>query len=415
MSPIPSAPPILRAPDPGGTAAQTGMQPLPAVPPPARRRTSFHGRRLVLLVIALVLIAALFGAYNAAAAWTYSSAESAHERLDCATASPKFGQVMGFYSWALTTSEESASRAERECAFVLDAENLAEDEEHEEAADAYANAIEANPASTNFEQLDLMRASQVLAWSAELVARAIKWEDGTYVVRAMNNYVDLMDDFGSYEEPYLRAAKRIDGIDARVSQTIKSRPCVGLRYAEALEGEYYGYGDELARALYGCAGEKFAAGRFTQAQRLYDRIVDEAPRNKLVPAARRRSIASEVAAIRGKGTGKLPAPVVSGSSGSNNVKLTIRNSSPYGLEYLISGPHARRITLPACGGCKKYTRGQEPARCPPGPSRTITVRAGSYTEVVRSLSGNVTDWSGDQDLSAGDAYSHCFFIVTSRP
>lgn len=358
---------------------------------------------------ALVVAAALLGAYNAAAAWTYSSAKSAHERFECAAAKSKYGQVAGFYSLAFTVSKERARAAEQECTWVLDAEKLAKDGEHKEAVSAYANAIEANPASPLKDELERRRTNQTLAWSDELVERGFDSQDGKYLVTAMNNYMELDE-----ENRSARAAAGIEGIDNRVARSTEREPCIGLRYASALDDAYSRYRDELARALYGCAGEKFAARRFAQAQKLYDRFIREVPRHKLVPAAKRRSIAAEVASIRGKGTGSLPAPVASGSSGSSAVELRIQNSSPYGLEYLVSGPDARRITLPACRGCTKYSLGQEPTGCPPGgPSRTIRVRAGSYTEVVRSLSGDVTDYSGDQRFSSGTSYSHCFFIVTS--
>lgn len=173
--------------------------------------------------------------------------------------------------------------------------------------------------------------------------------------------------------------------------------------------------DDWTRSLYGCADQRFAVRKFAQAQDLYDQVIDETPGHYLVSSARRKSIAAEVAAIRGKGTGTLPDPIISGRSGSSAAKLTIRNSSPYPLEVLLSGPDARSVWIPACTGCKKYSQGSEPAGCPRGLEKTVRIRAGTYTMVAQSLSLHDVDaWSGDRTLTTGYAYSDCFFIVTSR-
>jgi hypothetical protein len=353
----------------------------------------------------------LFGAYNAAAARTFSSAQSAHDRLDCASAVEKFRRVQGFYGLALTTSKKRARTPELECTFILDGESHASKREHEESADDYANAIEANPASPLRAEIERREASQLLAWSKELVFEAFDQERPDKLLKGLKvhrqAHTQFPDELVRHGNAYVVATRRLVRMAER-------NPCEAIDYMEAIDEEFAEWRSQLGTSLYRCADERFAARQYTSAQFLYERVIREAPAHELVASARRKAIAAEVAAIRGKGTGELPAPVRSGSSGSSSVEIRVRNSSPYGLEYLISGPDARRITVPACAGCREYPRGQEPTSCPPGPVKTIRVRAGSYTEVVRSLHGNVTDWSGEQTFSAGGQYAHCFYIVTSR-
>jgi hypothetical protein len=166
--------------------------------------------------------------------------------------------------------------------------------------------------------------------------------------------------------------------------------------------------------LFRCGQRRFADGAYDEAAETFRRIGDDFGRASVARRAAVRLIDAEVAAVRASGgAGRLPSPGVSGSSARGRVELTIQNDSPETLEILLSGRRSVRLSVPACGRCVEYRLSQATCRDSGSPVRNWTLGPGVYEVVVRGTSERrVNPFSGRWRLTAGRAYSHCFFIVT---
>jgi len=156
------------------------------------------------------------------------------------------------------------------------------------------------------------------------------------------------------------------------------------------------------------------AGDWANAVTMYESFLAEYPSHSLasdVEAALARSI---VAQAKAAGAGEIPAPSLSGSTGSGFTEVVIQNDSPERLRIVFSGPESRVEELGACSSCQTYF-GIGPLFCPEqGPIGRYTLKPGQYDVVVESISDTgVTPWIGDWSLVSGDEYYSCFFIVTT--
>jgi hypothetical protein len=376
-----------------------------------------HKGLWVALVVLVVLVVA-YGVYNLLAANTFSNATVAHRRFDCTRAIDGYDKFLGFYAVAITSHRGIASRRRSECRGILQAEEDAQDDRHNLAAAEYNELVRAYPRSIVVSVLRRRRAEELVRTGDVLVDGAAK--DPEAVARAAIAYQTvIVEGFDRraeatatarirgllnvvHAESRCRAAGHLDSIAATRTFTIAETKALG-RTARS----------ELAIYLYACGETYFEARRYRQALPYFQRLSRDFRGTRAARLAAVRLISTEVAIVRGGRTNPLPAPAPTGTAAHGEVDLIVRNSSPYSLELLLAGETPRRLTVPACDACPKYTTGSVPAGCPPGPERSFIITPGRYAAVVRSLGKSVTPWSGNWSLTGGSRYAHCFFIVTS--
>ena len=219
---------------------------------------------------------------------------------------------------------------------MLDAEQASDAGDYRTAVDAYKAALEANPDSPIESTLERWYGEARVALGDHLVDRAFRAEDENLLSEAAGLYRDVSEDSSGSSVAY-RAASSFRRMASRLDRETQARPCRATTYYSAFPPDFSSWVEErLPRALYRCAQEHRAAKRYGQAKQFFSQLIVDYPNDGLVDDARRGLIATEVAAIRGGRTGRLPDPVIAGSSGTMNVELTIQNSSPYPIELLLS-------------------------------------------------------------------------------
>lgn len=164
--------------------------------------------------------------------------------------------------------------------------------------------------------------------------------------------------------------------------------------------------------LYNACGTDYAVRKkYPKAIAMYERVLDQYPKHSLATAAKAELVKAIVADARAKGTGSIPAPEASGSTGSGDTVVVIQNASPSKLRLVFSGPTPRLEELPACKGCTKYIN-TAPASCPKnGTVGTYTLKPGDYNVLVKTIGATARPFAGNWALSNGTRYNSCFFIV----
>jgi hypothetical protein len=126
------------------------------------------------------------------------------------------------------------------------------------------------------------------------------------------------------------------------------------------------------------------------------------------------SVDDEIAKIDRGEHGELPQPaVVGGVAAEGEAELTILNDTPYELAVLIGSPNQTTVTVEKCPSCSTYGAVgplfcQEEGR----PRQTIRIKPGTMKVAARVDNPSVIPFSGEWALSADNAYSNCFFIIT---
>jgi tetratricopeptide (TPR) repeat protein len=152
-------------------------------------------------------------------------------------------------------------------------------------------------------------------------------------------------------------------------------------------------------------GQALAAdGQPTEAAKVLQYLLDTYPASELVPQAESALIDAEVAAVASSGqAGELPAPEVSGSTGSDLSTYDIANDTVCPLVVLMSGPQSQMVRLD------------------PQTSRAVDVTSGAYQLVVRinedqadsDACRNVSPFTGNSTFEPGMSYSSSFYIETT--
>jgi hypothetical protein len=399
-------------------APEPRAQPEP-VPPVARRIKRPQGMVLAGLIV-LVLVVVIYAAYNVGASQAYSDGVDAHKRFDCSEAADKYGQLIGFYSLALTAHRGTAQDRRAECRAVLQAESAAQDRQHRAAAQQYAEILEEHETSPILDKLQARRAEELLWWGDSVLRRASG--NSELLAVALTRYETVLTEL------------------PETSQTEDAKKRISQLWASANTGGSCGRADSMlvlragdfesdeGQAVQSLATEKAPGYMLSCGNRLIDQqrygtairvlrlLTNEFRGTAAAARARTRLIDAQVGQIRGGRTSDLPSPAVVGPSGSGESEIVIENSSPYNIELLLSGPGSRRFTVPRCPGCRKFASSDAVTSCPSGTKRTFVVRPGSYSVVVRDLSRNVRPWAGTFRIDAGYRYDEgCFYIVTSLP
>ncbi|MGW5271339.1 hypothetical protein ACWEQP_01890 [Streptomyces sp. NPDC004044] len=102
------------------------------------------------------------------------------------------------------------------------------------------------------------------------------------------------------------------------------------------------------------------------------------------------------------------------------MELVISNDAPSGVEILWTGPVTGRVTLKACGSCKRYgteVSGSVLARKAGGrsyPKARLQLPAGEYHFLYKHGTGaNVDSYSSGSRIKPGYTYTSCTYVVES--
>ncbi|OLP17810.1 hypothetical protein BST81_12120 [Leptolyngbya sp. 'hensonii'] len=160
-----------------------------------------------------------------------------------------------------------------------------------------------------------------------------------------------------------------------------------------------------------CGQQLEAKKQYTDAVKIYEMFLAQYPKHALEPQIKAALARSLVAEARAAGAGNIPAPGVSGYSGSGATTVVIQNETPNKLRIVFSGPQPRFEELAPCPNCVKF-KGRGPSGCPnKGPVGTYTLKPGNYDVVVKTEGGNALPFTGKWALGDGSEYNSCFFIV----
>ncbi|HRQ37541.1 MAG TPA: tetratricopeptide repeat protein [Chloroflexota bacterium] len=163
-----------------------------------------------------------------------------------------------------------------------------------------------------------------------------------------------------------------------------------------------------------CGQAYTAAGEYTSAVKVYQRFVTAYPNHPDYTIVEAQMAKAAVAEARAAGAGEIAPPTAIGDGdGSGPAVVVIQNDSREELSLVFSGPEARFETLEPCAECQDYF-GSGPEFCPElGHIGTYEVPPGTYDAVVKSISDEgVTPFTGTWELTAGEEYYSCFFLIT---
>ncbi|MGW1709850.1 hypothetical protein ACWCP8_31250 [Streptomyces sp. NPDC002206] len=195
----------------------------------------------------------------------------------------------------------------------------------------------------------------------------------------------------------------------RASVTSMPEKSVSARAGEADRG--------IENGMYACGVDRFENKQFTEARKTLAEFATTYKKDRRRARARDIAIASEIADDRPAAGKRLPP---AGRPGGSRMELVISNDAPSGVEILYTGPVTGRVTLKACGGCKRY--GTEVSgsvlACKAGgrsyPKVRLQLPAGEYHFLYKHGTGaNVDSYSSGSQIKPGYAYTSCTYVVES--
>lgn len=166
--------------------------------------------------------------------------------------------------------------------------------------------------------------------------------------------------------------------------------------------------------FYQACGQVYTSvGDYTNAVDMYQRFLTGYPSHPAYENIEQALAKAAVAEARAAGAGEIPAPQSIGGTGTGTAVVVIQNDSREQLSLIFSGPEARFETLEPCLECQDYT-GSGPENCPElGQIGRYEMPPGTYEVVVKSISDSgVIPFTGSWELSSGEEYYSCFFLVT---
>jgi hypothetical protein len=162
-----------------------------------------------------------------------------------------------------------------------------------------------------------------------------------------------------------------------------------------------------------CAQTAETSQDYPAAIERYQWFIDNAPSDERFVTARDGLARSLIAQAAQSSTGSLPAPTATGRSGSDLASVVIYNDSPEELRIVMSGPESRVEVLAASPTSSTYDQ-VGPLSCRTDvPMLELDVPAGDFQVLVEATGGGIEPFSGTWHLDSRDAYTSCFFIVTS--
>lgn len=166
----------------------------------------------------------------------------------------------------------------------------------------------------------------------------------------------------------------------------------------------------------GCGQVYQDAGSYSEAVVLLQKFVTDYPSHPRIEEVKPLLAAAMVAEAQALGAGNIPAPQETGTgTGSGPAVVIIQNDSPEEMSLVFTGPETRFETLPPCEDCESFS-GSGPESCPElGDIGTYELPPGTYDVVVKSISdAGVTPFTGRWELSNGEEYYSCFFLITTQ-
>jgi hypothetical protein len=395
----------------------------PGPPSRAGRTPSNHKKRTWPFILVLVLL--VLGSLLAVGAWRYrEAAASTYERgyenylqLDCERALRDVKRITGTYRYARSDLAEGARPLIRECELVASAERFQRRNDFEHAIDRYELALARFPSSAvtatvahrlGEGYLNLGRQDRSKADTAAQLAIALGRFDhalselnlGTSLRRRTEREVKRTWHMALAGRDQCDRAGNLVALSQDHFESSSARRVA--REARLL----------APRSLLRCARAAYRNRRYQEAIRNLRRLLRNYPEARSAAAGRVLLIDARVAAIKRGGTGRLPSPSPSGTSGTSSATLVVANDSDEVLELLLSGPGSQRLVIPACGNCRSYVT--TPSSCATNvPSRTTRILPGRYDVVAQAIGGRVRPFSGSWAIQSGYRYRHCFFIVVS--
>ncbi len=171
----------------------------------------------------------------------------------------------------------------------------------------------------------------------------------------------------------------------------------------------------LPALLIACGNAYEADTRYTDALIVLDRFLTDYADHELAATAKDAFARVTIADAAATGAGELPAPSAVGDSGEAGdlVKVGIQNDSPNSMSLVFKGPDVRVERLEPCTDCVEF-HGTGPDACPEkGPIGEYVMQPGSYDVVVKAADdAGVTPFRGTWELTPGDEFYSCFYLVT---
>lgn len=398
-------------------------------PAPQRRGISGLG-----LLVLLVLVILGYSAVRNLLDWNgYTRGHQAYQQADCAQAIEYFDSVIN--GWRLADMGQFVARAEQqksECVPFQAAVDKQQGGEYGAALLAYMGFMDEYQAGVLVETAR----SRIAAMFGSIEPSSLASQDTCAVIDTLlgKNLVLQTD---AYLPPFYLACGRVyDSVEswesssamykalltdypahslaAEAERSLIANP-FSCEETEALKNSVIAQRNDFMPTLYyqcGRTSEKNAD--WVNAIAAYEKFLAEYPNHALATDVETALARSIVTQSQANSAGEIPAPERSGTTGSQLTEVVIQNDSPERLRIVFSGPEARVEELEACPTCMKYT-GTGPLYCPElGPIGRYTLMPGQYDVVVQAISDSgVTPWTGKWDLSTGDEYSQCFYIVST--
>ncbi|MET8331439.1 hypothetical protein [Streptomyces sp. NPDC005181] len=205
------------------------------------------------------------------------------------------------------------------------------------------------------------------------------------------------------------ATETLRGLRASVASMPETS--VSARAGEADRG--------IENGAYACGVDQFKNKQFTEAQQTLTEFTTTYRKDKRRARARDIAIAAEIAGDRPAAGKRLPP---TGRPSGSRMELVISNDAPSGVEILYTGPVTGRVTLKACGSCKRY--GTEVSgsmlACKAGgrsyPKVRLRLPEGEYHFLYKhgtGASANVDSYSSGSRIKYGYTYTSCTYVVES--
>jgi tetratricopeptide (TPR) repeat protein len=264
-----------------------------------------------------------------------------------------------------------------------------------------------------YDLLGLVPQAQQLTNECYGFLKAVANEEQGYNGHALAAYIDFQRTFPASGLTSVVPVK-IQAIFGRSSMEELAVKETCDRVAILGESQLIPRSQEYLPVLYFHCGEIYeSAGEFQNALMMYYQIRENYPQHALAGQIQTAIARLEIKIARQSGAGTIAQPTASGKAPVGTSLYKIRNDSPDRLQLFLNGTQTLIEEIPACESCRTYT--QDPVQCPDiGPMHSFTLRPGKYDVLVKSVSSaKDTPFQGTWILESGQAYSECYFIVTT--
>lgn len=240
------------------------------------------------------------------------------------------------------------------------------------------------------------------------------------------------------KSPHVAQVEKLVGGDlteaaAPLTAGTASDPCAAVKTVEtqrafatslkgyALDGAVADADRGVQKGVFACGTRQFRDGDFSDAETTMDRYVKDYPKSPQTAHARSIAIAAQIADEEPEAGKKLPP---ASAPGGPRMTMVISNDAPDAVELLYTGPVTGKITIRACGDCRKYTSldtalgGFKPCSGPSSkyPKATISLPAGTY-HLLQKRAGSGLSSAGDTKSSKakiepGYSYTNCLYVTS---